>query len=81
VNDEMNLENWENYGGRSIIDIIRSTIPIQIALDIISVQSITKEMIGDPTRGYENILTITYKDRMYEMRQYEDWENDGGLVI
>ena len=61
-----------------LFDLLRKTIPQRIAEDICSVQPITKETIGDPTRGWENIFTITYWGLQYEEKQYMMWDDDGG---
>lgn len=61
-----------------LLQLIGKMYPQQLAAELCNVQPITKETIGDPTRGYENIFTITYKDRMYEQKQYMEWENEGG---
>jgi hypothetical protein len=59
------------------------TIPLirKIAEDICSVQPMTKEVIGDPTRGWENVYTVFHWSVRYEVRQEMTWEDDGGYAL
>jgi hypothetical protein len=59
-------------------DLFRANYMNYLAHSICDVQPMNN--IGDPTRGMENIFTITYSDIKYEYMQYEQWEYEGGYV-
>lgn len=65
----------------NLIELIRSWYPARIAAELCAVQPMTKEIIGDPTRGYDNIFTISYWSLMYEDKQEMMWEDDGGPCV
>lgn len=66
---------------QDLLNLFRMYIPARIAEDLCSVQPITKEMISDPTRGWENIFTISYWSLKYEAKQEMTWEDEGGLCL
>ncbi len=59
-------------------ELFKATMIHDLAYSLCSVQPMTKEVIGDPTRGYENIFTIKLWSVKYEKKQNMLWEDDGG---